>query len=279
MAITNAQRKLWSSSLKVEAVEASVLPFISNTAYQMDAIGASTIDVIGIATPSITPYVKGVDLTYPELVDNKVTINIDQANKFNFRVNTIDQAQSGVNYVDPTIVASGKALGLSADKYGFGSTTYDHAGIPASSKLGTLAAPIALTVSNIEEYLDGLATQLRVNHVMGGGYCVLPATVMSLIRRAGITTLTQNADLFANRMVGQYAGLQLIESQEVAVDDTADGIQVLAFSPRALAYVYNVQEMESLMNPVDFGEVVRGLYVFGTEVIFPTELAVLSCTV
>lgn len=279
MAITNAQRKLWSSSLKIEAVEASVLPFISNQAYQMDAIGASSIDVIGVATPAITDYVKADDLTYPDLVDNKKTININQAKKFTFKVNTIDQAQSGVNYVDPTIVAAGQALGLSADTYGFGSTTYANTGIPAASKLGSLATPIGLTVTNVEEYLDGLATQLRVNHVMGGGYCVLPPAVMSLIRRAGITTLTQNADLFAERVVGKYAGLTLIESTEVAVDDTADGFQVLAFSPRAIAYVYNVQEIESLMNPVNFGEVVRGLYAFGTEVIFPTELAVLSCTV
>jgi hypothetical protein len=278
MAITNAQTKRWAQALKIEAAEASILPSIANKSWQVDAVGASSIDIIGIERPAITPYVKGVDLTYPELTDNKVTILIDQYRKFQFRVNTIDLAQTGINYVPESIAMAGQDLGLEADIYGFGSTTYADEAIPADNKFGTLAVPVAITSANVLTYLGKLATALRNNHVMTGGYVEVNPGFMNLIREASLSLVTDNAGLFASRSVARYAGLTIVETTEVAKDATADGYQIMAFSPRAIAYVSNVQEIETLMNPVDFGQVVRGLYAFGTKVVFPKEVAVLSCT-
>ena len=277
MAITKSQTINWSAKVRVEAQDASIIGTVADKSYQVDSVGAKSIKVIGVADPTINVYVPGAGLTYEALTDNEIDLALDQMHDFAFEVNEVEMAQSKPDYVPAAVTKAGIALGLKADSYFLGSNTYANASIPAGSKLGTLAVPIALTTSNIEEYLDALGVALSENSV-GAGYCVLPPKAMSLIRRAGISVVTDNSALWAGRTVSSYAGLTLIQSNQVVVDGTADGYQILAFSPRAVAFASTIQKVETLMNPDDFGQLVRGLFVFGSEVIYPKEVAVLSAT-
>ena len=72
--------------------------------------------------------------------------------------------------------------------------------------------------------------------------------------------------------------MTIVESTEIVKDATADGYQILAFSARAIPMAATLQKMESMKNPNDFGDLTRGLYVFGSTVLYPEEVSVLSAT-
>lgn len=278
MSITKAQTTKWSARVKVEAQEMSIAAQVADTSYQVESVGAKTIKIIGVATPTINDYVPGAGLTYEALTDNETDLNIDQMHDFAFAVNDVEEAQSTPDYAPVALMKAAKALALKADAYVFGSNTYANANIPAGNKFGTLAAPIAITISNVEEYLDNLAVALRENHVSEGITCVVNPKFMSLIRRAKLGTVTDNSADWDNRTVSKYAGMTIVESTEVVKDPTADGYQILAFSNRAIPMAATLQKMESLKNPDDFGDLTRGLFVFGSTVLYPEEVAVLSAT-
>ena len=279
MAITKAQAVNWSMKMKVEAQEASIGLQLADTSYQVDSIGAKTIKIIGVSTPTINTYVPGAGLTYEKLTDNETDLNIDQMHDFAIEVNEVEELQSTPDYAPVALNKAAKELALTADKYLFGINTYGDANIPADNKQGTLAVPLVASTSNVEELLDNMAVALRENHVTDGVTVVVNPKFMSLIRRAKLGTVTDNSEVWNNRTVAKYAGMTIVESTEVAKDPTADGYQILAFSDRALPVAATTQKVESLMNPNDFGELYRGLYVFGSTVLFPEEVAVLSVTI
>lgn len=276
MAILKAQTVKWSARLKVEAQEASIAGIVTDGSYQVESIGAKTIKIIGVATPTINVYVPGAGLTYEKLTDNETELDIDQMHDFAFEVNEVDELQSTPDFAPVALIKAGRALALTADKFVFGIKTYADADIPAGNKQGTLAVPLVVTVTNVEELLDNMAVALRENHVMDTVVCAVTPRFMSLIRRAKIGSVTDNSSAWDDRTVAKYASMMIVESTELATDPTADGIQILAFSGRALPMAITTQKVESLMNPDDFGELVRGLFVFGDAVLYPKEVAVLS---
>lgn len=280
MAITVSQTTKWSSIVRVEALENSIGPQISNKSWQQESEGAKTVKIIGVADPTINTYVPGAGLTYEKITDNEIDLDLDQYRDFALEVNELEVAQSTPDYVPASVEKAGKLLAVEADKYMFGSNTYGNSDIPADNKFGSIGSSIALTTTNIEEYIDKMATALREQHVTDGGYCVIPPSVMSLIRRAGFATVTDNSAMWEGRTVARYAGLDLVESTELTQAGAGSNeYQILAFSTRAIAYAATLQKVESLMNPDDFGSLIRGLYAFGTEVVYPLEVSVLSATV
>jgi hypothetical protein len=279
MAITKSQTTRWAAKVKVEAMENSIAATVADLSYQTEAVGADTIKIVGVADPTINVYVPGAGLTYEKLTDNETDLSLNQMHDFAFEVNEVEVAQSTPDFVPAAVEKAGKLLALKADTYIFGSNTYGNASIPAGNKFGSIGSSIALTTDNIEEYLDKMATALSENNV-GGAYCILPPKAMSLIRRAGFASVTDNAAMWAGRTVSSYAGLTLIQSNQVAKAGTgSDEYQILAFSPRAIPMAATTQKVESLKNPDDFGDLVRGLYVFGSVVLFPSEVSVLSGTI
>lgn len=279
MSISKSQKTVWAAKIKVEAMEASQALTLSNGEYQASAVGAETIKIIGVNAPVITDYVKGTGIpSYDDLTDTEIDLNLTIAKKFNYKIQDIDVAKS-VDYVPAGLIQAAHALGLEADTAFFG--VYSDAGIPAGNKVGSVGSSVALTAANIQQQLGKLATILRRQHVARGNmWCALPPEAFGLLNEASWATLTDNKTEWSSGLIYEYAGMKIVESTEVAAVGTGDDeYQIMAFSPRAIALAANVNKIESMMNPSDFGEIVRGLYNFGVKVIYGKEVAVLSAQV
>ena len=275
--ITNSLTTRWAAAAKVAAIEKSIAAMVSSGAYQVDSEGANKITVVGVNTPTISDYVPGTTtLTYEQLTDNKVDIDIDKYKEFSFTVDEAQVAQSTPDYVPAAITQASEALALEGDKAML--ALYSDANIPAGNKEGSIGASISITVSNVLQYASKLSRILRENHVNRGDmWAVVPPWFMDLLAQAAGDRLTANTEVFEFGEVYKYAGLNFVESTEVvAAGAGSDEYQIMAFSSRAIPFVSQIQKVESLMNPSAFGELVRGLYVFGTEIVFPTEVAILS---
>jgi len=278
MAISYSETVKYAARVKVEAQENSIIATVANMEYQVESAGAKTVKIIGVSTPTIAPYTPGGTLTYEDLTDNETDLNLDQMNEFSFRVNEVEKMQSAPDYVPPAIVKSGRALGRTADAYFLGSDVYGNADIPAENKIGSIGSSEEILEVNVLRYTSTAARKLREQHVQRDqAWMVVPPWYMQKIAEAAGQRLQDNMQVFEFGTVFKYAGLNIVESTEVVAAGTGDDeYQILAFSQRAIPFAATVQKVESLMNPTDFGELVRGLYVFGATVLYPDEVVVMS---
>jgi hypothetical protein len=280
MAIDKFLATKYTAIVENAAQEQSVAALVTNRAYQVDADGAKSVKINQVGDITIGSYTPGSDISVQELSDSQVSLNLDQSNYFAFYADLQDMAQSQADFMTAASNKAGKKIALTADTYVFGSNTYGNVSIPAGNKFGSIGSSIALTTTNIEEYLDKLATALRTNHVTDGGFCVLPPKAMSLIRRAGFASVTDNSAMWAGRTVAQYAGLTLVESTQVAAAGSgSDEYQILAFSKRAIPMAVSVNAFQIMDAEKRFAKLIKGLYNYGAVVMFPSEVGVLSATI
>lgn len=272
MAISNSLTTRWAAAAKVAAQEASIVSSITSSAYQVDAEGAKTITVVGVSTPTISDYVPGVtSLTYEQLTDNKVDIDIDNYKEFSFAVDEVQVAQSSPDYVPAAIEEAAKAIALKADSHVLGL----YSDCAAANIIAAVGSAIAITESNVQRYTSLLARTLRENHVARGDmWAIVPPWYMDKLSQAVGARLTDNKEVMSFGVVYEYAGLKIVESTETVqgLGSGTDEDIIMAFSSRAIPFVAQMQKVETLMNPDAFGELVRGLYVYGADVVYDTEV-------
>lgn len=271
MAISNFLTAKYTALVELRAQEASVADIVTSGAYETDAIGARSVKINFPDSVTIGDYVPGVDMTIQELSDSQKILTMDQDKYFSFHADDSQMAQSAGDFVTAAFTEAGKGLALKADTYSFGSTIYGDAGVAAA---GNLMSAATITVTNIEEQIAGMAELLRVNHVSGGAFLIVPPWIMTILVRAKVAAVTDNMASFEGRNVAKYAGLTIVESTEIIIDGSSQ-YNLMAFSPRAIPFAASVNNVETLRSEKRFGNIVRGQYVFGAKLLFPAELVVL----
>ena len=278
MGISNFISTKYSALVELAAQETSIADRVTGGQYQVDAQGAFAIKTARVGDVNIINYTNDTDLSaLQSLTDEAVTINLNQKKAFNFSVDDVDQAQSAGDFSPAAMTQAARGLALEADKYAFG--LFGDTAIPAANKIGTLAVPISVTEANVDTNIYSMKEALDAQNAGPNRWLIVPSWFMTKLALSGLATqlgeVVKN-ELFTEGEVIRYAGFNIVQSNSLTVDDTADGYQIMAFTDRALPLVANVQKVETLRNPNRFGEIVRGLYVFGAKIVFPKEVAVLS---
>lgn len=281
MAIQYFQAEKWSARVELLAADNSIAETIANTSYQAEATGAKSVKLNKVADPTILDYTDDTDITTQQLTDSQVEMLLNQKKYFSFTADDVQLAQSQGNFVDAAMTQGARRLALAGDAYAFGSNTYGDTSIPSDNKLGSIGSSISITSANVEEQVYAMGEILDVNEVPrdGGRWLIVPPWFMTKMNIAKLThDLEGNAQTYAFGRVLQFAGFNVVVSNKIAAAGTGDDeYQVLAMSARALPFASQINNMEVLRNPSRFGNIVRGLYVFGAELLFPEEVAVLSC--
>lgn len=281
MAISNFISEKWSALVELAAQEQSIARTVTGGQYQADASGTSAIKTARVGDIDILTYTNDTDLSaLQSLGDEGYTISLDEKKAFNFSVDDVDLAQSQGNFSPAAMTQAGRKLALTADAYTFG--LYGDAGIPAGNKIGAVAASIAITEANVDTYIYNMKEIMDEQNCGPNRWLVVPSWFNTKLALAGLgIQLGDNKkdNLFEVGEVIKYAGFNIIQSNSLsAVGAGSDEYQIMAFTDRAIPMVAQVQKVESLRNPNRFGEIVRGLYVFGAAVVFPKEVVVLSAT-
>lgn len=262
MAIQYFQSEKWSAVVELAAQEQSIIGQVASGLYQADASGAKIINSTSINTPTIGDYVAGDGITYGDLTDTNTAIALDQYKYFSFKVEDIDQAQSQADITNPAIAEAGRGLALSADAYIFGlHADFTHEiddGATPGGALSVTSADVEEVILNAKEELDG--ANAGPDRVL-----VVTPWFHNKMVLAGITSLSDNVDLYRSGRVGQFGGFEVYMSNQL---DTTSGTDdhVLAFTRRAIPYAALVQKVETLRLESQFADAVRGLYVFGGAV-------------
>ena len=270
--------------------KASVVEAITNTAYagELTAYG----DSVKIVTePSITvyQYERGADVTQTKLTDAETTLVVDTANAFKFKVDDIEANMSHVNWRE---VASSSAAYALRDAFDEGVIAVMFAGVSASSPnhiLGSdnatdLAAGTFDGTGNLDigfaasehdplDILSRMARLLDEQSIPEEGrwflaspdfYEVLASTSSKLL------SVDYNAGQgsIRNGLVssGKLRGFNMYKTNNIASTSNAAG-KCIAGHMSACATAQTITSTEVIRDPDSFGDIVRGLHVYGAKVL------------
>ena len=270
--------------------KASVAEAITNTDYagEIAAFG-DTVRIIKEPEITVDQYERGQAITATKLTDQEVTLIIDIANAFKFIVDDIETNMSHVNFRD---VATSSAAYALRDAFDSGVIATMFSGVSASSPnhvLGSdnatdLAAGTFDGTGNLDigfdssehdpiDVLSHMARLLDEQNVPEEGRWFLASPDFYEVLASSSSKLLSvdyNAGQgsIRNGLVssGLLRGFNMYKSNNIAATSNAAG-KCLAGHISSTATAQTITNTEVLRDPDSFGDIVRGLHVYGAKVL------------
>jgi hypothetical protein len=290
--------KIYSKKVLNFFRKASVVEAITNTDYagEISAFGDS-VRIIKEPVISVSDYTRGSDTTQTKLTDQEITLVVDSAKAFKFIVDDIETNMSHVNFKE---VATSSAAYALRDSYDAAVIASMFSGVSTSGPdhaLGADASAATQTMgqhqggSNSIDLLgsDGTGTDpLDVMSFMAklldeqsvpeeGRWFVAPPSFYNELAQSGSKLLSVDFNAgqgsIRNGLVssGKLRGFDMYKSNNVAAASTASG-KILAGHISSTATAQTIISTEVLRDPTSFGDIVRGLHVYGAKVLRPEAL-------
>ena len=231
---------------------------------------------------TIRDYSKGQDLEIERPESANVELLIDKAKYFNFIIDDIDKYQSDIALMDKWSDDSSEQMkitidtGVLADIYSdaHASNKGTTAGAQSSSfNLGTTASPVVLTKSNILEYIVDCGTVLDEQNIPETQrWLIIPPWMAGMIKKSDLKDASLTGDgtsIMRNGRIGMIDRFTLYNSNLLtSVSDTGFTCwHIMAGQISALSFAAQMSNMETLRTSRTFGTLVRGLNVYGYEVL------------
>lgn len=287
--------EIWSGKLVEKFYTATVFAAISNTEYQGEIKDQGDTIIIR-ATPDITinDYEKGQKLNYERPESTAIEMTIDKAKYFAFTCDDIDAYQSDIKLmnkfsedaaeqmkiaIDSTIL-DGVSASSDLNSYNKGATAGK---ISSSYNLGASGAPVQITKSNVLEYIVDCGTVLDEQNIPETGrWMVVPAWFANLLSKSDLkdaSMLGESQSVLRNGRLGIIDRFTIYRSNNLysATDGSYTAYYVLFGTNAAISFASQMTKMESLRAESTFGDLVRGLNVFGYKIVNDEALGLLYC--
>jgi len=268
--------------------KSSVIEAITNTDYsgEISAYGDS-VNIIKEPVISVSAYTRNTDTTETRLTDAETSLVVDSANAFKFIVDDIEKNMSHVNFKE---VASSSAAYSLKDAYDAAVLATMFAGVPASSPNHVLGADNATDLGagvfdgagNIDlgqsetDPLDVMARMARLldeqNVPEEGRWFVASPDFYEVLGSSSSKLLSVDYNAgqgsIRNGLVssGKLRGFDMYKSNNIAATSNAAG-KCLAGHMSSTATANTILSTEVLRDPTSFGDIVRGLHVYGAKVL------------
>jgi len=268
--------------------KSSVVEAITNTDYsgEITAYGDS-VKIIKEPVISVSDYTRGSDTTATKLTDQETSLVVDSAKAFKFIVDDIETKMSHVNFKE---VASSAAAYALKDSYDAAVIATMFAGLSAASPNHILGADSATDLAagvfdgsgaadlgqSETDPLDLMARMARLldeqNVPEEGRWFVASPDFYEVLGQSSSKLL--NVDFNAgqgsirNGLVssGKLRGFDMYKSNNIAATTNAAG-KCLAGHISSTATAQTIISTEVLRDPSSFGDIVRGLHVYGAKVL------------
>ena len=274
MAISNFISTVWSENLLTALDKAYVGVANCNREFEGDIRSkGDRVKICGVGSVSVFDYTKDTDFSSAAqtLSDTAKTLIINKAKAFNFQIDDVDRAQSNPKLMDQAMHVAAQALANAADSYVF--SLYQNAGSTVSSA--------NTTVSNILDLLIEARTKLMENNVGDPGDIVLEVSpaIAALILKGKLNYVNTDTTL-DNGCIGHVAGCPVYVSNNVAVvDDSTNHVKYhkcYARTRRAVAFAEQLSEIDAYRPEKRFADAVKGLHLYGAEVVYPSEMILMD---
>ena len=278
--------------------KSSVVEAITNTDYagEISAYGDS-VKIIKEPVISVSDYTRNSDTTETRLTDQELTLVVDSAKAFKFIVDDIETNMSHVNFKE---VATSSAAYALRDSYDAAVIANMFSGVSTSSPDHVLGADAAAATQTMGQHqggsnsidltgsdgtgadpLDVMAFMAKLldeqNVPEEGRWFVAPPSWYEQLSQSGSKLMSVDFNAgqgsIRNGLVssGKLRGFDMYKSNNIAAASTASG-KVLAGHISSTATAQTIISTETLRDPTSFGDIVRGLHVYGAKVLRPEAL-------
>jgi hypothetical protein len=298
---------LWSGKLAQKFYAATVFGEIANTDWQGDITGmGDTVIINTIPTINIYAYSVGQNLNYDVPAPNTITLTINHGKYFGVNVNNVLELQAKPKLMDMFTNDASMQMKIQIDKdvlftnFNQGSAANQGAtagAISGAYNLGTDLAPVTLSASNILQNITALSSVLDESNVPETDrWLIITPTERQILMQSNLAQAQFMGDassILRNGKIGMIdrftvyvsnlvprgaAGYNWTNPNGSAPATEASALKrhaVIAGHKSAITFASQIAKVESLQNPNDFGTLVRGLNVYGTQVTQPNGLALL----
>ena len=268
--------------------KSSVVEAITNTDYagEISAFGDS-VKIIKEPVISVSAYTRNSDTTETRLTDQEASLVVDQANAFKFIVDDIETNMSHVNFKE---VATSSAAYALKDAYDAAVIAEMFAGCSASSPNHILGADSDTDLGagvfdgsgaadlgpSETDPLDLMARMARLldeqNVPEEGRWFVASPDFYEVLGQSSSKLLSVDFNAgqgsIRNGLVssGKLRGFDMYKSNNIAATSNAAG-KCLAGHISSTATAQTILSTEVLRDPTSFGDIVRGLHVYGANVL------------
>jgi len=283
----NYNPEIYSGKLVEKFYKTTVFGEIASTDYEGEIAGmGANVIIRTIPDVTVNDYVIGAGLTpqYPQR--NSVTLSISQAKSFNVALSTVDSRQSDIDMADVFANDGSIQLRIAADADMLevipGDVSADNSGSAAGLDsadidMGTAAAPRQVSSANVVELFTDMGQVLDEQNVSDEGrWVVIPPWMTNLIKNSELKIASLAGDgvsILRNGKVGMIDRFTLYQSRNVLRQTSPAVCSYIPFGHSAgLTFAAQIVECQMIDNPNDFGYLIRGLMVYGYEVIEPKYL-------
>ena len=274
--------------------KSSVVEAITNTDYsgEISAYGDS-VKIIKEPVISISDYTRGSDTTATKLTDQELTMVVDSAKAFKFIVDDIETKMSHVNFKE---VASSSAAYALKDAFDAAVIANMFSGLSASAPDHVLGADNATALGanvydgtgsvdiGLTSETDPLNLMARMARLLDeqdvpeeGRWFVAGPDFYEQLGQSSSKLLSVDFNAgqgsIRNGLVssGKLRGFDMYKSNNIAATSNATG-KVLAGHISSTATAQTIISTEVLRDPSSFGDIVRGLHVYGSKVLRPEAI-------
>lgn len=295
--------QVWSAKLQAKFYDASTFNAISNTEYESEIKNMGD-KVIIRTVPDITvsPYTAGSTLTYQVPASNVIELNIDKGFAYAFQLNDVLEHQADIGLMEMFSNDAGEQLRTTIDRECFLATFNQGdaansgatAGrISASFNLGTDNAPYVLTPANILPLITSMSSVLDEQNIPNDmRFLVMSPVDRQILMQSNLSNaqfIGDSTSILRNGRIGMIDRFEIYVSNLLpsanagqawgntgAQSGAAKRRAIIFGHKKAISFASQITKSETLRNQTDFGDLVRGLQVYGRKVTFPKGLGFAS---
>ena len=257
MAYQNFKPEVWAELVNRTLNKALVFGALANREYEgkIETMGSS-IRIPSIGAVNVSQYT-GADITFQEDTGAYQTISIDKAYYFGLKMDDVDKAQA-INGVMEKLTE--QAVYEMAD-------VVDRALAELYTKAKSKVAGVIGT-NKVSDMIIDLAVKMDEDNVPTAGrwLVVSPEVFGQLIKE--VPTISTGENTFAvnqNYYVGQWGGFTIFKSNNIV--KTGKKYHNMAGVARGLNLATQINKIEAGRFEKSFGEYVKGLQLFGCDVL------------
>jgi len=245
-----------------------------------------TVHIRSIPTITINNYSKGQTLTTETPTSTPIDLSIDKGKYFAVVVDDVDVVQADVKLMDIFSNDASEQMKIAVDNDVLNNVAADAAAankgptagaISGDIDLGDTGAPIHITVNNVLEKILDVGLVLDEQNVPEDGrWMVIPSWMAPLLKNSDLKQAYLTGDdtsPLRNGKIGMIDRFTLFVSNNInVVADTVDAWHVIAGTRDAISFASQITNVETLRSTTTFGDIVRGLNVYGYSVVKPEAL-------
>jgi hypothetical protein len=288
----NFDPELYSGKLVEKFYKTTVFGEIASTDYEGDIAGfGAQVKIRTIPDVTVSDYVIGAGLTAQYPANNSVTLAINQAKSFNVALSTVDSRQSDLDLADVFAMDGSMQLRIAADADMLTTIPAEvssqnegtHAGADSQNiNLGDSTTPVSLDKTTVLDFIVGCGQVLDEQNISDEGrWMVMPPSGIAAIKKSDLRIASLAGDgvsIERNGKVGEIDRFTMYQSRNLLTQSSPGVATYVMFGHAAgLTFASQIVECQMIDNPNDFGYIIRGLMVFGYQVINATAVGTAVC--